>query len=721
MTLGLPALVLIASAGLNLAWLVTFRKLHSRVPERPPAPLASKLTFPGWEPLRERIANWYGSHRIEAWIGLLSVAIGTVIWITSPERQAGRISTPLYGLHYVRSFQLEIAAGLATYLAIAAGMGSLLLLGIAQRRRRFSASRAGLLISALSLASLAQLAVMGFNQEPAGVLYLLAIAFFFAWAWAWQPELEKDLLQRASLSWTELGLLGLALGITALARFHKLGDIPFGIEGDEGRWTVEVVYAMVDGEHPFGTEYHLASVPTSFYMQAPFQRLFGPGLRSARMAVAFFSLVASGIAYWTFRQLTSTRIALLATLLLGVSIFDVSASRLANVESHVKLWPILAFGLMILAIRRQHRSSYLLAGLAVAIGMLTYDTVWPLVPIGLVVIGTGMLRQELRAEQRLQRLGAYLLPQLLAAPVTIAYFAGRSSYYGIRERWLEDPLGTALLHLSDLIDTVFHQTHGDFLYNRFGPLFNSLLLPWLVLGSVILLVGIKQYRLLWAVIFGALFLLPAPLLTNNPAGRVLYPGLPIAYLAIAVGLIAAYAEIQRAIGQRWRPALLAVSGIGLAYLCVLNLHIYFNEVRDFSDRQLRRELYEIARSTSRKDSLTYYPYVGQIGDPIEHEADYAIWLGYRSRAKEVTRSLPYTALPVAELMGHLAANALRYQYIEVVWDAVREDEPETRAEALQELLTCYPGWRRIGGRYFDRYILTETVRAGSACVERSTP
>jgi hypothetical protein len=344
-----------------------------------------------------------------------------------------------------------------------------------------------------------------------------------------------------------------------------------------------------------------------------------------------------------------------------------------------------------------------------------------LVPIGLLIVGIDLIQRRPGLEHSLRRMGLFMAPQLLAASVSATYFSGRVTYYGIRERWLNDLLGTFMLHLSDLIDTLFHATHGDFLYNRYGPLFNSLLLPWLVLGGVLLLAGWNRRRLLWVIIFGGLFFIPAPILTNNPAGRVLYPGLPVAYLVIALALVATYSEVSRAIGSKWKPVLHISAGIGLIYLGVLNLHIYFNEVRDFSDRELRRELYEIARSTSRKDSLTYYPYVAQIGDPLEHEADYAIWLGYRSQAQDDFRSLPYSALPVSELHADLTANALRYQYVEVVWYRIAPDDPEIRGEALSRLLECYPGWRRIAGRYFDRYVLTETVRVGSPCLGEATP
>ena len=108
---------------------------------------------------------------------------------------------------------------------------------------------------------------------------------------------------------------------------------------------------MEDHEFRYSTDYHLSSVPVSFYMQAPFHHLFGPGLLSARLTVATFSVLGSLAFYWLARELFGVPVALLATFLLSVSIFDISASRLANVESHVKLWPLLALALLPATIR----------------------------------------------------------------------------------------------------------------------------------------------------------------------------------------------------------------------------------------------------------------------------------------------------------------------------------------------------------------------------------
>ncbi|MER3514589.1 MAG: hypothetical protein C4310_09530, partial [Chloroflexota bacterium] len=76
-------------------------------------------------------------------------------------------------------------------------------------------------------------------------------------------------------------------------RLYHIGDIPYGIEGDEAKWTVEAATLAVDGQKVLDAEYHSFWLPVSFAMQAPFHHLLGPGIRAARIAVACFSLVAT--------------------------------------------------------------------------------------------------------------------------------------------------------------------------------------------------------------------------------------------------------------------------------------------------------------------------------------------------------------------------------------------------------------------------------------------
>ena len=93
--------------------------------------------------------------------------------------------------------------------------------------------------------------------------------------------------------------------------------------------------------------------------------------------MAFFLLVY---------QVAPLPLAALYLLLLSVSIADISASRIANVESHAKFAPILSLALLAWARQKNRWEIYALSGLALAIGTLTYDTVLPMLGVvGLLV------------------------------------------------------------------------------------------------------------------------------------------------------------------------------------------------------------------------------------------------------------------------------------------------------------------------------------------------
>ena len=703
-------LLLLVCASLNLTWLIVFRKLDNLAdsPEFPAKP----LTLPEWADLRDSTLAWLDRHRLEATVLVGGMMLAFLIVLTAPTPEPGFQNSLLYGLHLVRGSLPDIAPVLAPIISIVTATLSLLFFALAQRNRRTAAASAGLLIAALGLAGLGQLALSGYYGEVFSVPYTLAIVFMIAWAIGWGRYQVPVAARETPVTWIEVGLLILVLAVTVLARFHRVGELPYGIEGDEGKWTVEVVQIMVDGSQALGAEYHFNSVPVSFLMQSLFHRALGPSIESARLAVASFSVLASLVFYWLVRQIAGPVVAFLAAFLLAISIFDITASRLANVESHVKLWPILALALLLLASRRSSLLAYLLAGLAVALGMLTYDTVWPLVVIAPILAVYDLARRRVPLRNSLRYLTAFLVPPLLAAPVSTAYFSGRFQYYGVETEWQTDFFSLLGLHARDLLDVIFARTYGDFLYNRPGPLINALLLPWLVLGTVLIVANWRRGRLLWILVFAALFFAPVPILTNQPAGRVLYPGLAALYAIIAIGMIAAFREVSRGVGPNWRPVMLGMAGVVLIYLTAVNLFIHFNEVRDFGDRWRRRELYEIARSTAGEGRMTYYPYVPHLGDPLEHEADFIIWLGYRAEAELGGSVLPYRSLTLDLLQDDLRQHAMDYDRVEVVWNTEWPVAAEVRAEALDRLLACYPGSTRIRLEYFDRYILdTDRSRA----------
>ena len=714
MFLQLPTLLLTLPATLCLSWLLTFRRLvararaDDRVGEAEPAADSASPQFSpslSWPLLRAQALARLQRNRLELAIALLGIAAGLVVLLVSfnaPSdfpRQPGLPGRPYFALKYVRDFAQRYESVWPMAVAVPGALVSAAFLIYAQVKKLPAAAGLGMLVAALGLGCLGQLASTDLYGDDPLVLYVLAILFFAVWAWMAGPAQEFTRPTPRPWSWPEVTLLSAIMLLTAYARFYGLQTIPYGIEGDEGHWTVEVVQATQDHDFRYSTDYHLSSVPVSFYMQAPFHRLFGPGLLSARLTVAAFSLLGSLAFYWLARELFGVPVALLATLLLALSIFDISASRLANVESHVKLWPLLALALLARASRVGGLFTYALAGVVTAIALLTYDTLAPLSAVGLFLAVVEIVRARIALNQAVRRLLALLVPQLLVAPIAVAYLTGRSLYYDVTRRWTGDFLGSLVQHAGELVESLFQTVRGDFLYNRDGPLFNSALLPWLLLGTVLALVNWKRGRLTWVLGFAAAFFLPVPLLMNAPMGRVLYPALPAAYLLMALAMVAVGRTAARVLGASLSPVLYALAGIALAWLGGSNLFIYFNEVSDPGDRQIRRELYETARSAADPETALFFPYVAQADETIEQEKDFIIWLGLRAAAGREAKA---EVLPVEGLLPALATVPIESDRAEVVWDNTSEAEA-AKAETLAALLRCYAPVERIRGEFFDRY------------------
>ncbi|MBK9715643.1 MAG: glycosyltransferase family 39 protein [Kouleothrix sp.] len=696
------------------------------------APVAEPTAAPiAWRALLGERLAWLRAHREETLAVLAAggAALYTILFFPHPAQltHPGEFGHPFQGLHWVRDFLLERQSLLAPTLVLFVTVVVLGLLGLAIARRdtparAMYAVQAALLITALGLAGLGQLALLGFYAGAAPIYYLSAAVLFAIWSASYRPQLTADLFEAAWPRWLEITLLALTLGLTIFARFYGLRFYQYGIEGDESKWTVEVVNAMVDGVFPGGTEFHLSTMPLSFFMQAPFHWLLGPSILAGRISVAFYSVLGSIVFYWLARSLTSAPVAWLATTLLAVSLLDVSASRLANVESHTKLAPLLALLLLARAVRTGKPASYFLAGLGVAAAMLTYDTALPLAAVCSLIVLYELIRTRAGFAEWVRRISAFSAPILIIMPMTIAYLSGRLQYYvqyasGSPESQY-GRAGRLALNLGEVLKALFVQTAGDFLYNRNGPLFDSALLPWMVLGTVLALVQWRRGRMLWILLWGSLFFFFAPVLTHSPFGRVFYPGLPAMYLLIALGLYGAYRSLGRALGPALQPGLKMLALVGLTLLVVSNIYLYFNLVLDFGDRQMRRELYDVSQAAAGPGAMVYYPYLQNGGDPVEFEQPFMIWLGTRVPGTRTAERYPHAVVPLEALLPDLTSLQGAYERVEVVWlTFVNPDTQPTRDQVLQQLRGCYPSATQVQGRFYDRYVIPGADLRASACAQ----
>lgn len=643
--------------------------------------------------------------------------------VTAPPRLTGAIpihpgqaGRPFYSLRWLRSTlstNYTLFWTWSTLVCIILSV-SISIWAIIKRSRFFA--QVGLLAISLTLAALGQWMVGANGLLAAKFAYGVAVIGFVIWAILSRKRVRADLEHVASPPrWMEIAFLVGLFALTAYARLYAFPAVPYGIEGDEAKWTAEAVNVMLDGRVDSSGEYHRDALPVSYYLEAMFFRLFGANIFSARLEVIVTSIIATLVFYWLVRQMAPFPLAMLGSYMLASSIFDISASRLANVESHVKLWPILALALLAYAFRNQRWQSYLLSGATLALGLLTYDTVWPLVLIIMLLGIIEIVRHKDGVKQKAIRFAALLGPAVLSLPLVFPYFVSRIGYYNVSGKGWDVDFGQTLLNsLSGVVATWFVQLRTDFLYNRVGPLLNATLLPWLVFGFVIAWLSLRQRFSHWTLVWVLFYVLPVPILANSQMGRVVYPALPAAYALVALGMFIFWNEISRLLGNlKILAAVICITF--LFWLPLLNLYIYFNEVTDATDRQMRREISDIAAVAGGVDHMLLLPVVAGADEPLANE--------YQVIEMSLHDKMPVAQIPAArqtvaynQFLPMLLTSYTEVPYIEILLDKTTPREREQRNAVYAALMGCFPGGKLTTGNYFDRYTLDIAAREKPACI-----
>ncbi len=725
-TLGrlLPLIVFLVSAGLTV-----FARIRKwTIPE------SAAPTDEAPPPATEEHVPFLTRYRWEITLAAAVAAILLFAVIFAPPRLTGEIppdpympGRPFFSLHWEREFLTAHFDAIAAWGNILASLLCLVTIIVAIRRRSLLHTETALLLSSLTLAMLAQWTLADDKIIKIGTaLYIVAVFGFIYWAWLARPRLAQHLrpeskessergLQSARRSKIgEIVLILALLALTAFARFYALKSVPYGIEGDEAKWTSEAINLGVLGQPDISGEYHRDALPVSFYLQTPFHRLFGANLFSARATVAFLSVLASLAFYWLLRKLAPVPLAALATFLLSVSIFDISASRLANVESFVKLWAILPIALLAFALEKRVWPAFALTGLALAIAALTYDTLWPI--IGVCLLLTVIELWKSPAQERLKSLSALLAPVLLFLPIIVPYFISRVSYYELGKKGWEDGwLAVLGRNFFSVLESWFVILRPDFLYNRVGPLLNAALLPWLAAGAVAALVTVRARSARWLLVWMAMLLLPVPIITNSPLGRVYYPGLPAVYGLAAIGLFLFWKEIQRVLAPSLRPLLLALAIVPLVWLPLTNFYIYFNEVSEPDDRQMRREISEIASTVTDDKTLLILSVVPNADEPLNNEYQ-MIELFLMNHLTDEQAKRAYERVALDKVMPTIADKFADWNRLIIVLDRKSSGAKDQRVALTEGLAYCFPRGELLEGRFFDQFILDADAYREAKCL-----
>ena len=479
-------------------------------------------------------------------------------------------------------------------------------------------------VAALGLAGGGQWLMLGGRFVEGGLLYAAAVIVLVAWI-----RVER-LDVRALVSgheWTlrrEAIAAAGVIGLTILLRAWRIGDIPFGIEQDEGLWTWEIAHQFFSDLRPVFTTFHYESFPVGFFQGAIFLKVFGLSMTSVRIEMLLFNVVASVLFYLLVRRLISVPVALIATFFLALSVLDISAGRIAVFESKIKFWVILTLFLFYWGVRKDSLGLYLLTGATLAGGLLAYQTFY-MTPI--IVASSAMLvaaRQPRRWRRHILKAVALAAPLVAALPSVRklsvennehntgewSLFIEAHPYDSFFEKVFRS-FHFAGENFGEMAHTVFFQQRWeDFLIVRTdAPIVLAAILPFFILGLAIACLRVRQFEYQLMLLWFLVDFLIAPMATGANFARVFYPGLPAVFILAGIGGVFVFTAIQQNLERVPARAFAVATGAFALLLIAVSWQVYFNELADPVDRQMRREMLDLAGVGAAASQMVLVPYI----------------------------------------------------------------------------------------------------------------
>ena len=167
----------------------------------------------------------------------------------------------------IRALLLKSLPLLPWLVPVAAGAGALALL----IWRRKAGIEPALLVATIGLAGWAQLFVGRREWGYGAGLYGVAALLMVLWLLALRGDRGMNLPQPGRLSRrAEIALALLVVLVAAFARFYRFDQVPYGIEGDESKWSVQTAAEMFLGEHRWDSDYRHKYVPYTYWVEAFF-------------------------------------------------------------------------------------------------------------------------------------------------------------------------------------------------------------------------------------------------------------------------------------------------------------------------------------------------------------------------------------------------------------------------------------------------------------------
>ncbi len=236
-------------------------------------------------------------------------------------------------------------------------------------------------------------------------LWLISAALFIRAFWLQEPQslAQKiaDSVSRIRLTpWTALVFAVAVLAI--FFRFHRLGEVPLEMTSDHAEKLMDV-FDVTEGKYSIYFPRNTGREPLYIYLSAIVAGFAGISFLAIKIAAVIGGLLMLPYLYLLGKELGSKRIGLLAVAFAAIAYWPGVIERFALRISFYPLFVAPTLYYLIRGLRRQRRNDFILAGVALGLGLNGYMP-FRIMPIAVVVIVGVYLLHVCDAQTRKQTL-----------------------------------------------------------------------------------------------------------------------------------------------------------------------------------------------------------------------------------------------------------------------------------------------------------------------------
>jgi hypothetical protein len=523
-------------------------------------------------------------------------------------------------------------------------------------------------LSSVVLSLLAFFAFGGNRFTAANVtIWVAALGLLFYSLWQPQPGASSRLRRlgeifskrewNLKIKWGTVAVFAVA-ALVLFFRFYHLAQVPSEMTSDHAEKLLDV-WDVLNGKTSIFFPRNTGREAIQFYLTAAAARYLGTGISflSLKLGVAVAGLAMLVYLYLLGKEVGNRRVGLLCVLFAGIAYWTNVITRMGLRFSLYPLFVAPTLFYLIRGMRRSSRNDFLLAGLALGLGLHGYTPfrIVPFVVVAGVVIFLLHGQSSARRWETLRNLALLALVALFVFLPLMRYaldnpdqFAFRAfSRVGAAERPLPGPVGQLLLQNIWNGLRMFNWDDGEIwsVSIPHRPALDVISGALFLLGTILLLARYLRRRHwldLFLILSVPMFMLPSILSlafpSENPALNRAAGALVPVFLILALAMDGLMSGIEARLGPSRGPLI----AYGLALLLIvfaarqnydLVFHDYQNqyEMAAWNTSEMGAVIRDFVNLTGDPDSawVVVYPYwvdtrlVGMIaGFPTK---DYALW------------------------------------------------------------------------------------------------